>query len=256
MKTISFFLFCCTAICLSGEIFSPIPLGSLAKSKKTFVYPKQSQVIEPKGEKDYYLGFRISPRIGSLGIGLEMAQGIRPNFGTRFGYSVFTWEKNGERSGNDYDLDFTLSNFAIITDWHFNRTPLRLSGGIIFNANGIDGNALNRGSFELNGVSYDSNEITGMNLDVTHNAVAPYIGLGWDSTFGKDKNWGFVVDVGLIYTGSPEVALDIRYLSFRPPLSKRLEIEKNAQIEEGELKEELDAFRLWPVVSAGLSYQF
>ena len=114
MKTISFFLFCCTAICLSGEIFSPIPLGSLAKSKKTFAYPNQSPVLEPKGEKEYYLGFRISPRIGSLGIGLEMAQGIRPNFGIRFGYSVFAWEKNGERSGNDYDLDFTLSNFATL----------------------------------------------------------------------------------------------------------------------------------------------
>ena len=58
--------------------------------------------------------------------------------------------------------------------------------------------------------------------------------------------WGFAFDLGLIYSGSPEAALST------DPTVSATDIEKEKQ----ELQDDLDTLKWWPVVSAGLVYQF
>ena len=200
-----------------------------------------------QGKGDYHLGFRIAPRISTLGFGLEAAKGLTPNFGMRMGFNYFSYGYNDTESGTSYNLDLGLKSFAVIADWHPFRGSFRLSGGLLLNGNKLELTGNNLGSVDLDGTTYSLDSLTG---DVSYNAIAPYFGLGWDTTFGDHEHWGFTFDLGLVYTGSPKVGLNAR--GTRLPASFSSDLEKERSTLEGDL----DMLTWWPVLSAGIVYQF
>ena len=197
---------------------------------------------------DYHLGFRIAPRISTLGAGLEVAKGFSPNFGVRAGFNYFSYGYDATESDVSYDLDLELKNFAILADWHPFEGAFRLSGGILLNGNGLTGLAKPTATVAIGNANYD---LTSVNLDISYNSVAPYFGLGWDTTFGDDDNWGFAFDLGLIYSGSPDATLNVSGPDEANPL-----LADDLNRERQELQNDLDTLKWWPVVSAGVVYQF
>lgn len=197
---------------------------------------------------DYHLGFRIAPRISTLGAGLEVAKGFSLNFGVRAGFNYFSYEYDATESDVSYDLDLELKNFAILADWHPFEGAFRLSGGILLNGNGLTGLAKPTAPVAIGNANYD---LTSVNLDISYNSVAPYFGLGWDTTFGDDDNWGFAFDLGLIYSGSPDATLNVSGPDEANPL-----LADDLNRERQELQNDLDTLKWWPVVSAGVVYQF
>lgn len=197
---------------------------------------------------DYHLGFRIAPRISTLGAGLEVAKGFSPNFGVRAGFNYFSYGYDATESDVSYDLDLELKNFAILADWHPFEGAFRLSGGILLNGNGLTGLAKPKAPVAIGNANYD---LTSVNLDISYNSVAPYFGLGWDTTFGDNDNWGFAFDLGLIYSGSPDATLNVSGPDEANPL-----LADDLNRERQELQNDLDTLKWWPVVSAGVVYQF
>ena len=197
---------------------------------------------------DYHLGFRIAPRISTLGAGLEVAKGFSPNFGVRAGFNYFSYGYDATESDVSYDLDLELKNFAILADWHPFEGAFRISGGILLNGNGLTGLAKPTAPVAIGNADYD---LTSVNLDISYNSVAPYFGLGWDTTFGDDDNWGFAFDLGLIYSGSPDATLNVSGPDEANPL-----LADDLNRERQELQNDLDTLKWWPVVSAGVVYQF
>lgn len=198
---------------------------------------------ENKPSGDYHLGFRIAPRISTLGAGLEVAKGFTPNFGVRAGFNYFSYAYDATESDVSYDFELELKSFAVFADWHPFKGAFRLSGGLLINGNGLTGNARPTAPVDIGGTNYN---LSSVDLDISYNALAPYLGLGWDTTFGDKDNWGFAFDLGLIYSGSPEAAIST------DPTVSATDIEK----EKRELQDDLDTLKWWPVVSAGLVYQF
>jgi len=197
---------------------------------------------------DYHLGFRIAPRISTLGAGLEVAKGFTPNFGVRAGFNYFTYGYDATESDVSYDLELELKNFAILADWHPFEGAFRLSGGILINGNGLTGQAKPTAPVAIGNADYNLNSV---NLDISYNSIAPYFGLGWDTTFGDADNWGFAFDLGLIYSGSPDAGLSVAGPDSTNPL-----LADDLNRERQELQNDLDTLKWWPVVSAGLVYQF
>lgn len=199
-------------------------------------------------DSEYHLGFRVVPRISTLGAGLEVAKGFTPNFGVRAGFNYFSYGYDATESDVSYDLELELKNFAILADWHPFEGAFRLSGGILFNGNGLTGQAKPTSLVAIGNADYD---LTSVNLDISYNSIAPYLGLGWDTTFGDDDNWGFAFDLGLIYSGSPDAGLSVAGPDSTNPL-----LVDDIERERKELQDDLDTLKWWPVVSAGLVYQF
>ena len=210
----------------------------------SFIAHGQSE--QPSG--DYNLGFRVAPRISTLGAGLEVAKGFTPNFGVRAGFNYFSYAYEATESDVSYDLELELKSFAVFADWHPFKGAFRLSGGFLINGNGLTGNAKPTTPVEIGGTDYNLDSV---DLDISYNSLAPYLGLGWDTTFGDEDNWGFVFDLGLIYSGSAEAALTAK----GPGTSEAL-YEENRKKEQDELQNDLDSLKWWPVISAGLVYQF
>jgi len=204
---------------------------------------------------DYHLGFRIAPRVSTLGGGLEVAKGLSPWFGLRGGVNYFTWNYETTESGNDYDFDLELKSFGLFADFHPFKQAFRVSLGFLINGNGIDGTAkLTSGEkFELNGIDYGLKGDTA-SMKLSYNSFAPYAGIGFDTTFGDDDRWGFVFDLGVVFSGSPDLAINATVDSANPAVIA--EFEKNKNIEITELQDDLNDFEFWPVLSAGIVYQF
>lgn len=181
-----------------------------------------------QGKGDYHLGFRIAPRISTLGFGLEAAKGLTPRFGLRGGFNYFSYGYEATESDVSYNLELELKSFGIFADWHPFRGSFRLSGGLLINGNGLVGNAKPSGSFDIGDTTYTSGasgDINSVNLDVSYNAIAPYFGLGWDTTFGDHEHWGFTFDLGLVYSGSAEATLGINH-NLTGPAATTLEAER------------------------------
>lgn len=201
---------------------------------------------QPSG--DYNLGFRVAPRISTLGAGLELAKGVTPNFGVRAGFNYFSYGYGATESEVSYDLELELKSFAVFADWHPFKGAFRLSGGLVINGNGLTGNANPTTPVKIGDIDYNLNSV---DLAISYNTLAPYLGLGWDTTFGDRDNWGFVFDLGLIYSGSAEAAL-----TAKGPGTSAAFYEENRKKEQDELQSELDSLKWWPVISAGVVYQF
>ena len=75
-----------------------------------------AQQTQPSG--DYHLGFRVAPRISTLGAGLEVAKGFTPNFGLRAGFNYFSYGYDATESDVSYELDLELKSFGLFADWH------------------------------------------------------------------------------------------------------------------------------------------
>ena len=74
---------------------------------------------------------------------------------------------------------------------------------------------------------------------------------GQDTTFGDKHHWGFCFDLGLVYSGSPEAAVSISRSDAAIATASG-----DVQKENNDLQESLHDFEWWPVMSAGLVYQF
>ena len=180
---------------------------------------------------------------------MEFAKGLTPSFGLRGGFNYFTYGYDATESDVEYNLDLELKSLGLFADWHPFKGSFRLSGGFLINGNGIEGKAKpTTANFDIGDGSYDLDSVS---LEISYDTFAPYFGLGWDTTFGDEDNWGFCFDLGLVYSGSAEASLNVV-----PTAGMTAALAADVKKEEADLQESLDDFEWWPVLSAGLVYQF
>ena len=133
----------------------------------SFAYGQATTQEKP----DYHLGFRIAPRISTLGGGLEFAKGLTPSFGLRGGFNYFTYGYDATESDVEYNLDLELKSLGLFADWHPFKGSFRLSGGFLLNGNGIEGKAKpTTANFEIGDGTYALNSAS---LEISYNTFAP-----------------------------------------------------------------------------------
>jgi hypothetical protein len=75
-------------------------------------------------------------------------------------------------------------------------------------------------------------------------AMAPYIGLGLGSVAGR--GFGVFFDVGAAFHGTPTAEL-----SASGPVSSQQSFQTNLRLEENNLNEDLEDFKIYPVIGFG-----
>ena len=191
----------------------------------------------------------FSVKAGTLGVGLEVERTFSDSISSRVGVNYFTYSYSGTESGIEYEFDLNLMSVSALLDWHPFKGSFRVSGGAIYNGTNIDGTAqLAVNNNIIGGTPFTNTEIGTLTAEVDFNDIAPYLGLGWDTSFGKDNSFGFIFEAGAIYQGSPEV--DLTATGTAPGLQAAL------TNEEQDLQDDLDEFKVYPVISIGISYRF
>ena len=121
---------------------------------------------------------------------------------TNIGFS-FTPEWNAQEINDrpEYHVDFKLYNFAALVNWHPWQSEIRITSGLIYSKadNKFDPVILN--TYNISGHTYSLAADNINNRQIFMQDFAPFVGLGWDSRFGKYKNFVFTADLGLSYFG-------------------------------------------------------
>lgn len=191
---------------------------------------------------------------GTPGIGVEAGWSFNDYLALRAGAQGFSYSYDGEESGIEYDSDLDLRSAALYLDWHPFGGSFHLSAGAFANGNEVNAQAVPGpgGTYEIDGIEFTTAEVGNLAGTVDFDSVAPYLGLGWRGRGGEDGGLGFSVGVGVLFQGSPDVALS----STGGSLSGDPLLQDAIAAEEQELEDDVDQYEFYPVLSLGVTYTF
>lgn len=148
-------------------------------------------------------GLAIGARAGSMGLGGEVALGLSDSFVLRGGFGVFPYDYDGEFDGEEYTVTFPTSIWSAGVDYYPGGGSIRFMGGIMGRSGDLEAETGWTDGREIGDEFFEgSGSLTGT-LD--QGSVAPFVGLG----FGKHTagGFGFFMDIGVAFTGEPDVKL-------------------------------------------------
>ena len=195
-------------------------------------------------------GIALTVKVSTLGMELGAARVIAPRFNGKLGLGLFSYGKSGETEGDDpiaYDADLKLFSVSALVDYQPFENWFRLSGGLLYNANKVDGTGKVVETYEIDARRYTPDDIGIFTMKAEPSTkLEPYIGIGVGNPVAANKRWGFLCDIGVLYQGSPEVTL---------------EADEDARIyptteQEGDVEEDIKGLKWYPVIGLGASYQF
>jgi len=198
----------------------------------------------------------VSLRAGTLGAGADLNVGLSEKLNLRLGYSMYDYDAKIEDTDVVYDGELKLRNASLLLDWHVFGGGFRLSLGAVGANTEID--VVGRptgGSYEIGDATFTAAEVGHVDGKMKMgNSVAPYLGFGWGNTVDKGGRITFLFDIGAIYTGAPELDLNVR--CGVATQSRCALLQQEAQREEDEMSEEATEYELYPVIGLGLAIRF
>jgi cold shock CspA family protein len=226
--------------------------------------------------------------LAGVGIGAQLKYKIDSKFGVRAGFETISVnDVEIEDEEVKYNFDATVQDLNLLIDWHPWEGSFRTTAGLLINNSDLDGDltpAVANGQnieFEFEGKKYKyaANELGSIHTTADFDPVAPYVGIGWDTSFNKDKGFGFTFDVGVAFTGSMKADYSLKYgealdvdkatanltgatkeQATKEILAKQKEIKdelgKELDKEMITLQDELDQYDILPYISIGFNCKF
>lgn len=215
-----------------------LTLAALAASAGFAVQGAQAQVA-------------ISGAIGTPGVTAGI-QGGAKYLQLRGDYNYLKYSHEGAYDGTDYDGHLKLSTFGVFADLHPLGNGFLISGGAYVGDKNIRLDSKTSGSFSINGTSFSAAQVGTLSGEAKLKNTAPFVGLGWDTTLESSSHWGFKFVAGAMYTGKPDVHLT----STGGTLSNDPTFQSQVAAEQARVAHDINDFKYYPVVQAGISYRF
>lgn len=218
-------------------------------------------------------GSALGLRAGTAGLALEYGYGWSPRVDLRAGYTFGSYTHGFDRDDIDYDGTFRFGAALAMLDFKPWAGGFRVSLGAYGASPRVRFKA--EGENERYRVGAREYTFTGR-LDgrVDLASAAPYLGVGWGTGTGTN-GWGVSFDLGVMYTGSPSVALratgracestlgacdpDSALFGFDvndPDDSRAQTFQAELERERQNVERDSDDLEFWPVVNLGLHYRF
>ena len=183
----------------------------------------------------------VGVRIGTTGLGVDLATNIVPTLDARVGYSGGSWGYDTSTSNASYKGDLKLSNLNALLDFHPLGPLFRITGGVIFNKNKYDAT----GTVNGQPGSVDARVEAGR-------TAAPYLGIGYGNVAGTGVN--FYADLGVMFMGTPKATLTANCTGLSAGQCSALQSQTST--EQQNLQDKLDRFKAYPVLNIGLTIGF
>jgi len=199
----------------------------------------------------------VGTSASTLGLGLEITKPINNQFNMRFGINKYADTLSREIDQVNYDANISLQTVAFNTDWHpFTggfTNGLRLTGGFMINNNEITGTAApaDNLTFTIGDTDYSYLADVNVNSKIGFKKIAPYLGFGYDKVSKHNRGLSLTADFGVLFQGTPEI--DTPTVSGADSnLIQQADLDREVL----KIEEDLEDFKIWPVISIGLNYQF
>ena len=209
-------------------------------------------------EAPAYQPFTFGAEAGTPGFGGSANWRFSDHFGARAGLSYFSYAETGvEIEGIKYNTDLRLMSEPLGVDiYPWKKSSFRITVGILLNQNELTGTGVpdQDGFLPINGTGYDVsiNGIGDLNMKVKQLPVSPYISVGASYYFDKAKHWSLSGELGVAYTGSPDVALSTSSGSE----SQDPELQGNLNVEAQQIESWAGKYKFFPILRIGVNYSF
>jgi hypothetical protein len=208
-----------------------------------------AQVVWAEEEEADYQPFNIGLEGGTLGLGGSLSWRFADHFGVRGGANYFSYSDSENIEGTQYDADLRLQSFPLGFDiYPSKRSSFRVTLGILLNQNELEGQTPLGQPVELNGNTYVDASLS-LRLQAEQEPISPYIAIGGNLFFDKAKHWSLGYELGVAYTGEPEVSLT-RTGAANPGLDADMEAERQ------QLEDKFSDFKLYPIVKISVNFAF
>jgi hypothetical protein len=217
---------------------------------KSRVAIQQSTTSNPRQP----LGLGVTARVGTLGIGLDVAKSLSPQFDARLGFNFGNVGFNRNDSGINYDSQLNLSSVQLFGDYYlFGGNSFRITGGLVAQNNrfSVTSRPSGSGTYTIDNQSFSASQVGNLTGEFKYaNSIAPYLGIGLGHS--TNEGFGFNADLGIMFTGAPKVTLNASNPAFNNDPTTRGAIDNQIRQTENDLR----GFNIYPVLSIGVSYGF
>ena len=203
----------------------------------------------------------VGAGVGTLGYGVHVATSMTDFITLRFNANFGEMDVPGGElfgssfGGIDYDIDANFATYGLIADFHpLALSPigagLVISGGVYYNNNDFDFTATPTTDVDIGGQTFPAGSgsiISKMSFDTKW---APYLGLGYDGTFQGFVPISFFITGGVLFQGSPSVAMTTTNAAFNATFGTELAAEA------AQLADDASSFEYYPVLALGLTISF
>lgn len=199
----------------------------------------------------------VTADLGSTGAGFHLVVPMESDLNGRFGLNGFKHDFDKTSGGIDYDVKGKLQSVDVLFDWYLRAgSKFRLTGGLVYNGNRFDAHAKANplGGFTINGNSYTAADVGILSGRVDYRKAAPYLGIGWGNALAENSHWNFNADLGAFYQGNANVNLTSIGCTTSQLVCETLaqDIESVRQ----RFGDDLNKFKVYPVLRASVSYRF
>ena len=205
---------------------------------------------------DPVLGFDA----GTSGLGVHLGYPFQTGLEGRFGANFFAVDTNRDVTDMSYDLKLKLRTLDMLLDWYPMEGSFRLTGGLIINGNKVSGSAHADGNqnYTINGDVYNAAQAGVISGSADYRSVAPYLGVGWDTSHATQKGWGFNGDIGVMFQGNSSITLTNTgcTLGIVGGVNLCQNLENDLAAERSSLEDKANKLRYLPILRAGVNYRF
>lgn len=183
----------------------------------------------------------IGARIGTTGLGADVAWDVAPTLSARLGYSAGNVNHDVSTDLTNYRGKLKLSNLNTFLDFAPLGPLFRITGGFIFNQNKFD---------------VQSDTVNGVNISGTvkpEKSAAPYLGIGYGRVSGAGVN--FYADLGVMFQGTPQATLSANCGAFAGT-AQCTNAQSQVAAEQARLEDKLKNVKYYPVLNVGLTIGF
>ena len=197
--------------------------------------------------------YAVSGKASTLGFGGEFTTAVASNINARVGINALDIDIDDvEIEDVDFDLGIDFSSYSALLDWHVFNDSFRISGGIISIDHEIDlkANGPSGQQQEIGDSEYDWDQIGTLYGSIENDGVAPYVGIGWGNPLTHHRRWGFTFDFGVAFIDSPDITIAARGGTTPPGFDEELAILQD------EIEDDLDSYKIYPVIALSFFYRF
>ena len=215
----------------------------------------QEPAAAEESEAPSFRPITLSLEASSTGPGIAADWRFTDHFGARvgvngfFGASIDVGDRDIE--GINYDTSVKLMSEPLALDiYPWKKSTFRITVGVLLNQNEVEGvvpqdPVFGQTFITIGNNSYDSASIGNLNMKYEQPSVAPYVSVGMKFHLDKHKHWSIGGELGVAYTGDPDVTL-----STSTGLVPQPDLDLEAQeIEDG-------AWKFYPIVKVSVNYSF
>lgn len=197
----------------------------------------------------------LTARAGSNGLGDEIGVGLGSMFGVRAYLLSGALSRDEIRSSIRPEGTLKLGTGSLLMDVHPFSGSFRLSAGAVINNNWLDANSRADGStIDVNGLRYPANALGTLQAGVRWDRTNPYLGLGWGGAPQVSPGFFFSAELGALFMRSTATLTG----TCGPVLSAAacMQLPSDIRAEEPSFRDEINKYKLYPVLSIGVGYRF